>query len=64
MQVPDTEQFTDTAVFTGSLPSEGGDLCFDFDAEATTDTGPMTSPTFSLYRMMAATRGVWTRGRG
>ena len=35
VQVPDTDQFTDSATFTGSLPAGGGELCFDFDADST-----------------------------
>ncbi|SEO83341.1 HmuY family protein [Aquisalimonas asiatica] len=37
VQVPNTQQFTETAVFTGSLPGGGGDLCFDVDSDATAD---------------------------
>lgn len=35
VQVPDTDQFTDTATFSGSIPSAGGELCFDFNADET-----------------------------
>lgn len=37
VQVPNSDQFTDTATFTGSLPPEGGELCFDFDTDSTVD---------------------------
>src|SRR5690606_20171053 len=35
VQVPGTEQFTTSATFTGTLPPEGGEACFDFDTDAT-----------------------------
>ncbi|MCC5808763.1 MAG: HmuY family protein [Ectothiorhodospiraceae bacterium] len=37
VQVPDTSQFTTEATFTGSIPGSGGDVCFDFDTDATVD---------------------------
>lgn len=37
VQVPDTQSFTQTAVFTGSIGPAGGERCFDFDAGATAD---------------------------
>jgi len=36
VQSSGSNTFNDTATFTGSLPAEGGELCFDFDANATT----------------------------
>lgn len=37
VQPAGTEQFTGTATFTGSIPPEGGERCFDFDSNATVD---------------------------
>lgn len=34
VQVENSDQFTDSATFTGSIPASGGELCFDFDADA------------------------------
>lgn len=35
VQVPDTTTFTQSATFTGFIGPEGGELCFDFDADST-----------------------------
>ena len=35
MQPSAQSTFTGIATFTGSIPSTGGDLCFDFDSDAT-----------------------------
>ncbi|MEE4251579.1 MAG: HmuY family protein [Alcanivoracaceae bacterium] len=35
VQVPDTDQFTATATFSGSIPPAGGEVCFDFNADET-----------------------------
>ena len=35
VQVPGTDSFSTEATFTGSLPAAGGEICFDFDSDAT-----------------------------
>ncbi|MCH8545025.1 MAG: HmuY family protein [Alcanivorax sp.] len=37
VQVPDSDQFTTEATFTGTLPPAGGEICFDFDADEIVD---------------------------
>ncbi|SFM78241.1 HmuY family protein [Marinobacter zhejiangensis] len=37
VQVAGSSQFTSAATFNGSIPPEGGELCFDFDSNATVD---------------------------
>lgn len=37
VQPADTQQFSGTATFTGSIPGEGGEVCFDFDADENVD---------------------------
>ncbi|MDF1628682.1 MAG: HmuY family protein [Alcanivoracaceae bacterium] len=34
VQVPGTDQLTGSATFSGSIPPAGGEVCFDFDADA------------------------------